>query len=106
MYPLPIGNIQKQLIMKVGKYNNQGEMLLVECENGIEVGGSRTVEELYADGYKDLCEVEKSSEKAILSWQEFDTCFVQIWNEPEVEPDPDEISDSEALDIITGRTEV
>lgn len=81
-------------------------MLLVECENGIEVGGSRTVEELYADGYKDLCEVEKPSETSVLSWQEFDTCFVQIWNEPEVEPDPDEISDSEALDIITGRTEV
>ena len=92
--------------MKVGKYNNQNEMLLVECENGIEVGGSRTVEELHADGYKDVCEVERPSETAELSWQEFDTCFVQIWNEPEVEPDPDEISDSEALDIITGRTEV
>ena len=92
--------------MKVGKYNNQGEMLLIECEHGVEVGGSRTVEDLYADGYKDVCEVAKPSESSVESWQEFETCFIQVWNEPEAEPDPNEISDSEALDIITGRTDV
>lgn len=86
--------------MKVGKFINQ-EMALVECENGTEVGGSRTVEELYADGYKDVCEVERPSEDSVESWQEYETCFIQVWNEPETEPDPDEISDSEALSIIT-----
>ena len=78
----------------------------MECENGMEVGGTRTVEELYADGYNDACEVERPSETAVESWQEFDACFVQTWNEPEPEPDPEEISDSDALDIITGRTEI
>ena len=91
--------------MKVGKFINQA-MALVECENGKEVGGSRTVEQLYVDGYKDVCEVEKPSETSVMSYQEFETCFIQVWNKPEAEPDPDEISDSEALDIITGRTEV
>lgn len=86
--------------MKVGKYVN-GEMQLVTCEQGKEVGDSRTVEELYADGYKDVCEVEKPSEDSVESWQEFESCFIQVWNEPETEPDPDEISDSEALNIIT-----
>ena len=86
--------------MKVGKLNDQ-VMTLVECENGKEVGGSRTVEELYADGYKDVCEVTKPSEDSVESWQEFESCFIQVWNEPTAEPDPDEISDSEALSIIT-----
>ena len=86
--------------MKVGKFNGQ-TMTLVECEDGKEVGGSRTVEELYADGYKDVCEVAKPSEDSVESWQEFESCFIQVWNEPETEPDPDEISDSEALNIIT-----
>jgi len=76
-------------------------MTLVECENGREVGGNRTVGELYADGYKDVCEVAKPSESSVESWQEFETCFIQVWNEPEPEPDPDEISDSDALRIIT-----
>lgn len=75
--------------------------MLIECEHGVEVGGSRTVEQLYADGYKDVCVVERPSETAILSYQEFESCFIQVWNEPEPEPDPDEISDSEALSIIT-----
>lgn len=91
--------------MKVGKFINQA-MALVECEDGREVGGSRTLEELYADGYKDVCEVAKPSEDSVESWQEFESCFIQAWNDPAAEPDPDEISDSEALDIIIGRTDV
>lgn len=65
--------------------NEQGEMQLVECENGIEVMGTRTVEELYAGGYKNVCDVEKSSDTAIESWEEFDDCYVQVWAEPESE---------------------
>ena len=71
--------------MNVGKLNKQGEMQLVECENGIEVRGTRAVEELYADGYKNVCEVERPSETAIESWEEFGDCFVQVWAEPESE---------------------
>ena len=62
-------------------------MHLVECENGTEVMGTRTVEELYADGYKNVCEVEKPSETAIESWEEFSDCFVQVWNESEPNPE-------------------
>ncbi len=79
--------------MKVGKITKQGKMLLVECENGIEVGGTRTTEELYADGYKDVCEVERPSETSIESWQEFNTCYVQVWSEQVDYPNSDEIID-------------
>lgn len=70
--------------MKVGKFINQA-MALVECEDGREVGGSRTLEELYADGYKDVCEIERPSETAVCTYAEYATCYVQVWNEPNEE---------------------
>jgi hypothetical protein len=36
---------------------------------------------LYADGFKDVCEIAKPSETATITWQEFDTCFIQVWEE-------------------------
>lgn len=66
--------------MKVGKIA-EGEMLLIECEGGIEVDGTRTVKELYEDGYKDVCEVARPSETAVEKWQEYETCFIQVWEE-------------------------
>ena len=69
--------------MKVGKYDDYGEMLLVECEQGKEISGNRTVDELYADGYKDVCEIERPDDTSVLSWQEFETCFVQVWSQEE-----------------------
>lgn len=76
-------------------------MALIECENGKEVSGERTLDELYAQGYKNVCEVARPSESATLTYQEYDTCFVQVWHqEPE---QSDEISDTEALNIITGQ---
>ena len=85
--------------MKVGKFNDFGDMLLVECESGKEVNGSRTLEELYADGYKDVCEVEAPSETATCTYDDYGTCYIQVWHEQE-EP-TSEITDSEALQIIT-----
>ena len=78
--------------MKVGKLNEFGEMLLVECEQGMEVGGSRTTEELYVDGYKDVCEIERPSEDAVMTWQEYEGCFVQVWEENMEDMDGDGIS--------------
>jgi len=70
--------------MYLGKIEN-GEMSLVECENGMEVNGSRTESQLREEGFKNACLVEKPSDDAIESWQEFGDCFVQVWREPESE---------------------
>ena len=89
--------------MEVGKLIN-GTAELIEVENGIEVGGERTEEELYALGYKKACPMPRPSEEATENWREYPTCLVQEWIEPAPEPDPDEITAEEALDIITGGT--
>ena len=64
--------------MYLGKFI-EGQMTLVECEGGHEVGGERTLEELYADGYKNVCTVEQPGETATCTYDEYDTCFVQVW---------------------------
>lgn len=69
--------------MKLGKMVND-EMLLVECEFGKEVHGNRTVESLYEDGYKDVCEIERPSENVNETWQEYPTCWIQVWETEEV----------------------
>lgn len=77
-------------------------MALIECENGVEVEEPhREVEELYTQGYKNVCLVEKPSETATCTYDEYQDCYVQIWQEQEVLTD--EITDSEALNIITGK---
>ena len=85
--------------MKIGKYNND-TFITIDCENGKEVNGERTVEELYALGYKDVCEVAQPSETATCTYEEYDTCFVQVWHEEE-HIDEDELTAEEALQIIT-----
>lgn len=66
--------------MYLGKIEN-GEMLLVECESGREVNGRKRKEStLRAQGFKNACLVEKPSEDAVESWQEYNDCFVQVWN--------------------------
>ena len=71
-------------------------------ENGQEVGGrQRSEAELYEQGYKKACpyEGDDTGEK---EWREYATCFVEeLMPAPQPEPDPDEITDSEALAIIT-----
>ena len=72
--------------MYLGKLNGE-KMMLVECEDGREVGGIRTEQELREEGYKNACLVEKPSETAVETWQEYDDCFVQVWVESELDGD-------------------
>lgn len=90
-------------IMKLGKENEHGEMLIAECEGGMEVGGERTETVLRQDGYKDVCEVEAPSEIAVCKYVDYGRCFVQVWEEPESESEEDELTAEEALEIITGQ---
>lgn len=92
-------SIQINSAMYLGKFENE-QMTLVECEGGHEVGGNRTEEELRQGGYKNACLVEKPSETAVESWQEYEDCFVQVW-EDQGPVEEDEITDAEALQIIT-----
>lgn len=93
-------SIQINSAMYLGKFENE-QMTLVECEGGHEVGGVRAEEELRQDGFKNACLVEKPSETATCTFDEYQDCFVQVWHqEPE---QSDEITDTEALNIITGK---
>ena len=57
--------------MKLGKIIN-GEIILVEVEDGKEIGGQRSEAELYNEGYKKACENPDGGE-----WKEYPTCLVQ-----------------------------
>lgn len=67
--------------MKLGKKKEQEEMLLVECEGGKEVNGNRTEAELRQEGYKDVCETEAPNSDSQCTYDEYDTCYVQVWEE-------------------------
>lgn len=82
--------------MKLAKQIN-GQINLVEVEDGHEVGGDRTEHQLYADGYKKACGDGQGDGE----WVEHPTCFV--WVERQEEPEPqEEFTDEEALNIIMG----
>ncbi len=70
--------------MKLGK-QIENTMHLVECEGGMEVGGSKTVEELRADGYKDAILESKPDAECEENWEEFPDCWVQSWTTKENE---------------------
>ena len=88
--------------MQLAKRQKNGNITLVTVENGQEVGGrQRSEAELYTAGYKKACpyEGEETGEK---EWREYAACFVEeLVPEPQPEPDPEELTDSEALAIIT-----
>lgn len=69
--------------MKLGKFID-GEITLVECEDGFEVGGERTEEEFYANGYKKVCMSEKENPTDIEGWEEYPTCIVQTWTNEDI----------------------
>ena len=72
--------------MKLGKIID-GIVTLVECENGQEVGGTRTEEQLYNEGFKKACLTPRGSETDTEQWNEYPTCIVQTWiPEPTEEP--------------------
>lgn len=86
--------------MKLGKISN-GEIILVEVEDGIEVGGTRSVAELYADGYKTACPYI-GSETGESAWRDYGSCLVEeIVPAYEPEPEP-EFTAEDALEIILG----
>jgi hypothetical protein len=81
--------------MKYGKLNNE-TLDIKEVENGMEVGGSLTEQQIIANGYKPVCEVEKSGDSTFCVYKEYDVCFVQIWKRDGEEVQEDEIWTSES----------
>lgn len=61
--------------MKLAKQTN-GTMNLVEVEDGHEVGGDRTEQQFYADGYKKACEYHGEAQET--EWVEYPTCWVEV----------------------------
>lgn len=88
--------------MKYGKLNNE-TLDIKEVENGMEVGGSLTEQQIIANGYKPVCEVEKSGDSTFCVYKEYDVCFVQIWKRDGEEVQEDEIwtSESETMPKIS-----
>lgn len=64
--------------MKYGKLNNES-IDIKEVENGMEVGGILTEQQIIEKGYKPFCEVEKPEDDAIDKYIEYDSCIVQEW---------------------------
>lgn len=50
-------------------------MVLVEVEQGTEVGGARSEKSLLQDGYKPVCEIETGGEPV---YEDYGTCFIQV----------------------------
>lgn len=69
--------------MKLGKMDGS-DMLLVEVEKGVALDG-RTEPELNEQGYKAVCEVEAPSESATCTYEDYGSCWVQVWREIENE---------------------
>lgn len=64
--------------MKYGKLIND-TLEIKEFENGMEVGGSLTEQQIIAQGYKPYCETEKPEEADFFINREYETCIVQEW---------------------------
>lgn len=64
--------------MKYGKLIND-TLEIKEVENGWEIGGSLSEQEIVKIGYKPVCETEKEDEKSVVKYTEYETCIVQEW---------------------------
>lgn len=64
--------------MKYAKLSNE-TLDVKEVENGKEVSGSLTEQQIIEQGYKHLCEVEKPSDDSVVKYVEYDSCIVQEW---------------------------
>ena len=64
--------------MKYGKLIND-TLEIKEFENGMEVGGSLTEQQIISQGYKPYCETEKPEEADFFINREHETCIVQEW---------------------------
>lgn len=81
--------------MKYAKIEND-QLLVKEVEKGQEVSGKLTEEEIIAQGYKPLCEVEKPDGAEGFVYKDYGTCYVQIWKMPGEDIRPDEIWTSDS----------
>ena len=81
--------------MKYGKIT-EGTLQTLEVEKGVQVGGKLTEEEIIAQGYKPVCEVEQPSDAEFCVYREYDVCFVQIWKRTDEEVQEDEIWTAES----------
>lgn len=68
--------------MKYGKLINNN-LDIKEVEEGIEVGGTTTEQQLKEQGYKPVCEVEEPEGAEYFVYREYDACFVQEWRMPD-----------------------
>lgn len=64
--------------MKYAKIEND-QLLVKEVENGREMNGELTEEDIISQGYKPLCEIEKPSDDAEENYKEYESCIVQEW---------------------------
>lgn len=64
--------------MKYGKLIND-TLEIKEFENGMEVGGSLTEQQIIAQGYRRYCETEKPEGADFFINREYETCIVQEW---------------------------
>ena len=81
--------------MKYGKLNNE-TLDVKEVENGKEVSGSLTEQQIIGQGYKPVCEVERPSDAEFCVYKEYNVCFVQIWKRAGEEVQEDEIWTAES----------
>ena len=73
-------SIQKKLINE--------SLDIKEVEQGVEVNGTLSEQEIVEMGYKPFCETEQTDENAVVKYTEYETCIVQEWtveNEEEYE---------------------
>jgi len=81
--------------MKYGKIT-EGTLQTIEVEKGVQVGGKLTEEEIIAQGYKPVCEVEKPADTDFYVYKEYEVCFVQVWKREGDEILKDEIWTAES----------
>lgn len=81
--------------MKYGKIT-EGTLQTLEVEKGVQVGGKLTEEEIIAQGYKPVCEVEKPADADFYVYKEYEVCFVQVWKREGDEILKDEIWTAES----------
>lgn len=75
---------QFRKIMKYGRLINE-RLDVREVEQGVEVNGTLSEQEIINMGYKPVCETEKTEKNAVIKYTEYETCIVQEWIAENVE---------------------
>lgn len=65
-------------IMKYGKLVSE-TLHTKEVENGREVGGTLSEDEIISEGYKPVCEISKPVDADFYVYVDYGSCFVQVW---------------------------